>query len=432
MPRATEAKSEVRSAHRPTGAAEANDEGADPVVRLSILVACAAVLQVAESLLPHPVPGVRLGLANIITVVAMVYIGPGSAVELAVLRTLVSSMVLGTFLTPTFVLSFSGGVVSALVMVLLYRLSGRGPFSFGLIGISVGGSVSHIATQVALVYFLFIRNSGVLWLWPWLGLSAVVTGVLTGMIAVQAVRRLEDRVQWAKGSGVGLSGPHPMVQVPELQNPQPRPQPSLVARLQPQFKVAAVVVIGLVVVIFSDYRLYLAVFGLLAMLAVLGRVRPSRLAAGLKRIWALLLMSLLLPVIFSPWGHILLAVGPLRVTSQGLHEGVIFTARILLLFFATALLAQTTPPVEVAKGLERLLAPLRAFGVRPGWLARSMALSWAYFPVFWQSVKQMVKSGGNRRGWFDRLVHLPGDIVADLYLLAAATAAAPSAESREK
>jgi hypothetical protein len=61
-----------------------------------------------------------------------------------------------------------------------------------------------------------------------------------------------------------------------------------------------------------------------------------------------------------------------------------------------------------------------------------MALSWAYFPVFWQNVRQMVKSGGNRRGWFDRLVHLPGDIVADLYLLAAATAAAPSAESREK
>jgi heptaprenyl diphosphate synthase len=418
---------------RQGGTDKAEGTGADDkVVRLSILVACAAVLQVAESLLPHPVPGVRLGLANIITVVAMVYIGPGSAVELAVLRTLVSSMVLGTFLTPTFILSFSGGVVSALVMVLLYRLSGRGPFSFGLIGISVGGSVSHIATQVALVYFLFIRNSGVLWLWPWLGLSAVVTGVLTGMIAVQAVRRLEDRVPGGTGPGVGLSGPHPMAQVPELQNPQPRPQPSLVARLRPQFKVAAVVVIGLLVVIFSDYRLYLAVFGLLVVLAVLGRVGPSRLAAGLKRVWALLLMSLLLPVIFSPWGHILFAVGPLRVTEAGLHEGAIFTARILLLFFATALLAQTTPPAEVAKGLERLLAPLRVFGVKPGWLARSMALSWAYFPVFWQNVRQMVKSGGNRRGWFDRLVHLPGDIVADLYLLAAATAAAPSAESREK
>jgi len=438
MRKATEAKSEVRSPRSEVGtgrgeSAIANRQSpvagpADNVVRLSVLVACAAVLQVAESLLPHPLPGVRLGLANIITVIAMVYIGPGSAVELAVLRTLVSSMVLGTFLTPTFVLSFSGGVVSALVMVLLYRLSGRGPFSFGLIGISVGGAVSHVATQVALVYFLFIRTSGVLWLWPWLGLSAVVTGVLTGMIAVQAVRRLE-----ANASGVK----EPRIRGFELPDTRPlkssNPGPlSFIHRLQPQFKVAAVVVIGLLVVIFSDYRLYLAVFGLLAVLAVLGRVGPDRLTAGLKRIWALLLMSFLLPVIFSPWGKVLFAVGPLRVTEAGLQEGVVFTARILLLFFATTLLAQTTPPVEVAMGLERLLAPLRAFGVRPGWLARSMALSWAYFPVFWQNVRQMVKSGGNRHGWFDRAVHLPGDIVADLYLLAAATAAASSAESPEK
>jgi heptaprenyl diphosphate synthase len=428
MPRATERKARnpkrmTIEAQSPNGS-QAMIEG-DRIVRLSILVACAAVLQVAESLLPHPVPGVRLGLANIITVVAMVYIGPGSAVELAVLRTLVSSMVLGTFLTPTFVLSFSGGVVSAVVMVLLYRLSGRGPFSFGLIGISVGGAVSHIATQVALVYFLFIRTSGVLWLWPWLGLSAVVTGILTGMIAVQAVRRLET----------GDSGGVAAVQLPvsDRSNLSDRSdRDSVLRRLRPESKVAAVVFIGLLVVIFSDYRLYLAVFGLLVVLAVLGRVGPGPLAAGLKRVWALLLMSLVLPVIFSPWGHILFAVGPLRVTEAGLHEGAIFTARILLLFFATALLAQTTPPADVAKGLERLLAPLRVFGVRPGWLARSMALSWAYFPVFWQNVRQMVKSGGKRHGWFDRVVHLPGDIVADLYLLAAATAADPSAESREK
>src|SRR5512137_114415 len=137
---------------RPTSTTLTPGREDDRIVRLSILVACASVLQVAESLLPHPIPGVRLGLANIITVIAMVYIGPASAVELAVLRTLVSSMVMGTFLTPTFVLSFAGGVVSALVMILLFRLSGRGMFSFGLVGISVGGAVSHIATQVALVY----------------------------------------------------------------------------------------------------------------------------------------------------------------------------------------------------------------------------------------------------------------------------------------
>lgn len=372
-----------------------------------MLVACASVLQVAESLLPHPIPGVRLGLANIVTVIAMVYIGPGSAVQLAVLRTLVSSMVLGTFLTPTFVLSFSGGVVSALVMVLLYRLSVAGPLHFSLIGISVGGAVSHIMTQVALVYLLFIRSSGVLLLWPWLALSAVVTGVITGMVAVQAVRRLE------RGGASGAT----LVPVSDRSDKDTR-----IRHLRPEVKIAAVTVLGLAVVVFANYVLYAAVLLLLAAVTVLARVRLSRLLAGLKRIWVLLVAALVMPVVFSPWGRILLSIGPVRVTNQGLHDGGVFAARILLLFFATTLLAQTTAPEEIAGGLEKLLAPLRVFRVRPGRLARSLSLSWSYFPQFWKSVRGMVGESRGRKGWLDRTVHLPGDIVADMYSLADQTA----------
>ena len=413
MPRATEEKSEGR---RPKAEVGIRDEGpVDNVVRLSILVACASVLQVAESLLPHPLPGVRLGLANIVTVIAIVYVGPGSAVQLAVLRTLVSSMVMGTFLTPTFVLSFSGGVVSALVMVLLYRLSrSSGPFRFSLIGISVGGAVSHIMTQVALVYLLFIRSSGVLLLWPWLALSAVVTGVITGMIAVQAVKRLDA----GEASGAALVPASDWSDQSDLSDSD-----SFIRRLRPEVKIAAVVVIGLLVVIFSGYTLYAVVFLLLAAMTVLARVRLSRLLVGLKRIWVLLVAALVMPVIFSPWGRVLFGVGPLRVTDQGLHQGAIFAARILLLFFATALLAQTTASEEIASGLEKLLAPLRVFRVRPGRLARSLSLSWSYFPQFWQSVRRMVGESRGRRGWLDRTIHLPGDVVADMYSLADQTAA---------
>ena len=393
-----------------------------------MLVACASVLQVAESLLPHPLPGVRLGLANIITVIAIVYVGPGSAVQLAVLRTLVSSMVMGTFLTPTFVLSFSGGVVSALVMALLYRLSrGGGPFRLSLIGISVGGAVSHILTQVALVYLLFIRSSGVLLLWPWLALSAVVTGLVTGMIAVQAVRRLEtdgSGVKEPRIQGIEGSDTRPL----ESSNPGPL---TFIHRLRPEVKIAAVTVLGLAVVVFTNYVLYAAVFLLLAAVTTLARVRLSRLLAGLKRIWVLLVAALVMPVVFSPWGRVLFGVGPLRVTDQGLHQGAIFAARILLLFFATALLAQTTAPEEIASGLEKLLAPLRVFRVRPGRLARSLSLSWSYFPQFWQSVRHMVGESRGRKGWLDRTVHLPGDIVADLYLMADRTAAAKGQSSND-
>jgi heptaprenyl diphosphate synthase len=407
MPRATEVKKE-------SGRRNAEAAGqADSVVRLSILVACAAVLQVVESVFPHPLPGVRLGLANVVTVIALVYLGPAVAIQLAVLRTLVSSMVLGTFLTPTFILSFSGGVVSALVMVLLYSHSGRGHFSFGLIGISVGGAVSHILTQLALVYLLFVRSSGVLWLWPWLCIAAVATGALTGLIAVQAVKRLEGGVQGAKGPGVQVPG------IRNLSTPKPQdPRPSLVGRLRPEVKIAGASVIGLAVVIFSDWRLYAAVFGLLVALSVLGRVSSGRLLAGLKRVWFLLVAALVMPVVFSPWGRVLFEFGPLRVTDQGLHEGAVFASRILLLFFTTAVLTRTTTPPELVAGLERLLRPLRVIRVQPDRLARALGLSWSYFPQFWQSVRHMVGDSRGRRGWLDRAIRLPGDVVAEMFRLA--------------
>jgi len=241
----------------------------------------------------------------------------------------------------------------------------------------------------------------------------VVMGVLTGMIAIQAVRRLDEPGQRAE-PGPELTAVDESA-LPAGSSSMPG---SLLGRLPPAAKVAAVMVIGLAVVVFSDFRLYAAVFGLLVVLAVLGRLAPGSLLAGMKRVWVLLLASLALPVVFSPWGRVIFALGPLRVTAQGLVAGGVFAARILLLFFATAVLARTTSPAGVATGLEQLLAPLRVFRVKPGRLARSLSLSWAYFPVFWQSVREMVRRGDGRRGWLERIVHLPGDVVADLYLLA--------------
>jgi energy-coupling factor transporter transmembrane protein EcfT len=87
------------------------------------------------------------------------------------------------------------------------------------------------------------------------------------------------------------------------------------------------------------------------------------------------------------------------------------------------LLATTTRPHDLAVGLGRLLAPLRVFGAKPDRLAEALALSWAYFPEFWKQARELVGRGRGRKGWFDRAIHLPGDVVADLYLLADQTAA---------
>ena len=97
------------------------------VYKIALLVAFACVLQIAESLIPHPIPGLRLGLANMLTLTAMVVLGFRYAMEVAVLRTVLSAFIMGTFLSPTFILSISGAVLSTLVMGFFYWLSGVHP-----------------------------------------------------------------------------------------------------------------------------------------------------------------------------------------------------------------------------------------------------------------------------------------------------------------
>ena len=378
--------------------------------RLAVLTACACVLQVAESMLPHPIPGVRFGLANLITLIALIRIGAAAAIKITVLRTLVSSLVLGTFLGPSFLLSLSGGLVSTGVTILLYRMSlGRSPVRFSLVGISVAGSVVHVLTQVTIVYLLLVPNAGIWLLWPWLALSALVMGVLTGVIAMQVSRRLD--------AGAELDAER--VGAVEQVSPQGQfvPGKSLLHRASPAVKIVAVAAIAIALVFVKSFLFHAAVLALLLAATLVARPRLSGLGRNFKRLASLLLVSLLIPVAFTPWGRVLFRLGPLTVTVEGVLFGALFASRLALMFLATALLAATTAPQDIAAGLERLLAPLRIVRVSPNRLATTLGLAWAYFPVLWDEARRLI--GRRRRErWLDRLVHLPVDVVVDLYRLA--------------
>ena len=66
--------------------------------KIALLVALSCVFQLAESLIPHPIPGLRLGLANMPTLIALVTLGSGAALEVAILRVVLASFMMGTFM----------------------------------------------------------------------------------------------------------------------------------------------------------------------------------------------------------------------------------------------------------------------------------------------------------------------------------------------
>lgn len=149
-------------------------------VQLSFLTAVAISVYTVESLLPNPLPWMRLGLSNTIVLLGIVAFGLRGGVFISVLRTLLGSLILGTFLTPAFFFGLSGGLSSALVMGVLCTYL---PRAFSLVGISILGALTHNAAQLALASTVFVKRPEVLLLLPLFGLTSLVTGAVTGLVA---------------------------------------------------------------------------------------------------------------------------------------------------------------------------------------------------------------------------------------------------------
>lgn len=146
------------------------------------LAGLAITIHLLESALPSPLPGFKPGLANIVTVIALILYGIRTAAWVALLRVVVGSLLLGNFLSPTFALSFAGALASLVALGLASWLPGRG---LGPIGYSVLAAMAHMAAQFYVAYQLFIPHPGLLRLLPVLMTAAVVFGLVTG-IACQA------------------------------------------------------------------------------------------------------------------------------------------------------------------------------------------------------------------------------------------------------
>jgi heptaprenyl diphosphate synthase len=159
--------------------------------RIASLAALAIGIHVLESALPSPIPGLKPGFANIVTVVALIHHGWRTAAWIAVLRVLVGSLLLGTFLAPTFIMSAAGAAAGLAALAAGRALPGRG---FGPVGFSLVSAVAHMGAQFTAAYFLFVPHPGLLWLLPPLLTAAVVFGVFNGIIAGSALSSLRHGV----------------------------------------------------------------------------------------------------------------------------------------------------------------------------------------------------------------------------------------------
>lgn len=155
------------------------------LTRLALFAALALAIYGIESLIPPivPIPGIKPGLANIITLIVLKNYSGRDALLVLITRIIISSLLFGQMMSLLY--SLAGGILCLFIMLLLNCLF-DGHFIFIT---SAAGAVSHNIGQLAVAVFI-TRTIGVWSYLPFLILSGMITGFFTGLCASAAQRLL--------------------------------------------------------------------------------------------------------------------------------------------------------------------------------------------------------------------------------------------------
>ena len=151
---------------------------------LGLSVALAMILSFVESQIPSfvPIPGVKIGLANIVVVFALYKLGWKEAVGISLLRVFLVSVLFGH--AASFLYSFAGALFSFCGMALMKRTG-----LFTHVAVSVAGGVLHNAGQILMACILLGTNMIAYYL-PFLILSGTIAGVVIGLLASVMISRI--------------------------------------------------------------------------------------------------------------------------------------------------------------------------------------------------------------------------------------------------
>lgn len=154
------------------------------VANYGVLVTLALVASYVETLIPISlgVPGAKIGLANLITIVALFLMGWKDAFAISIIRIVLAGFLFGNLFAIFY--SLAGALLSLLIMMLLKKLE------FGTVAVSCAGGVAHNIGQISFAALL-VENSRLFYYLPVLLIAGVLAGIVIGIIGGELIKRLK-------------------------------------------------------------------------------------------------------------------------------------------------------------------------------------------------------------------------------------------------
>lgn len=150
------------------------------IVYLSILLSLATIVNYLESLIPSfGIPGVRLGLTNIVILLILYNFSFPEAFSITILRVFLVGLIRGTLFSIPFFMSLSGAVLSVIMMFILKKCK-----IFTEIGVSIGGAFTHASGQI-IIAMIFMATPSLIYYLPILLLTSLITGIFVGIVVMK-------------------------------------------------------------------------------------------------------------------------------------------------------------------------------------------------------------------------------------------------------
>lgn len=158
------------------------------IAYFGLLLTLALILSYLESLIPIfvSVPGVKLGLANLVILICIYAFPPGDAFLLSVIRVLLAGLLFGNMFSILY--SLAGAFLSLVIMLFAKKI-----LKFGILGVSILGGIFHNVGQLC-VAMLVVSNYRISYLFPYLMLSGILSGAIIGFVANSVVPYLKKHL----------------------------------------------------------------------------------------------------------------------------------------------------------------------------------------------------------------------------------------------
>lgn len=159
------------------------------IAKISMLLSISVVLSLIESIIPifnGAVPGIKLGLANIVIVFSLYYLSFKEAIYITILRVIIMGILRTGLFSISFFFSISGALLSIISMYIAKKIT-----KLSIVGISIIGSIFHSIGQI-IIAIMFLSNINIIYYLPILLISSVITGFIVGIISNILIDRYSE------------------------------------------------------------------------------------------------------------------------------------------------------------------------------------------------------------------------------------------------